>query len=132
MKREIKFRGKTVNEGEWIESMTIAKGTIKSKRYDVFMEIDPVRNKWKGIISDTLGQFTGVYDKAGKEIYEDDILTQGERGYKVVFKNGSFWLINHYGTASYQVCKSDIEEYGFEVIGNIHDNPELINYGIEN
>lgn len=46
--RIIKFRGKRINGGEWVESMTISNGTIKRKMYDVFFEVQP--DKWVGVI----------------------------------------------------------------------------------
>ena len=75
MKREILFKGKSVNTGEWVESMTIAKGTIKRKRDDVFMEIG--ENKWIGIVPSSLSQFINQKDKNGKKIFEGDYDADG-------------------------------------------------------
>ena len=62
--REILFRGKSINSGEWVEGMTISNGTIKRKMNSLFIEIG--ENKWVGIIPESLGQFTGFKDKNGK------------------------------------------------------------------
>jgi len=75
MKREILFKGKSVNTGEWVEGMTIAKGTIKRKKDDVFMEI--YENKWIGIEPKTLSQFINQKDKNGKKIFEGDYDADG-------------------------------------------------------
>ncbi len=65
MKREILFKGKSINTGEWFESMTIANGTIKRKKDDVFMEIGD--NKWVGIDPKSLSQFINQKDKNSKK-----------------------------------------------------------------
>lgn len=126
MGREILFRGKTINSGKWIESMTISKGAIHRKINNLFLEIG--ENRWEGIIPGTLGQFTGLLDKNGAKIFEGDIVSGGmimcNQGYSIkndkstvsfidgMFKCGSLSLITFA-----RKC---------EVVGNIHDNPELL------
>lgn len=132
MNRKIKFRGKRVNGGEWVESMTISMGTIKRKMYKVFFEVQP--DKWVGVISDTVGQFTGKTDKNGKEIYEYDILKHGRDGrlYVVKFFDGMFYASveecnkNIYGGFPLHVLTDEEDEYKCEVVGNIFDNKQLL------
>ena len=98
MKREILFKGKSVNTGEWFESMTIANGTIKRKRDDVFMEIG--ENKWIGIHPNSLSQFTGL--KIGNtKLFEGDIFNYTKhKGYlcddfqgEIKFEDGCFGFV---------------------------------------
>lgn len=119
MEREILFRGKAVNSGQWIESMTISKGTIERKRHNLFMEVS--EKKWKGIIPETLGQFSGLYDKIKSRIFENDILKSGSHYLICKFHNGSFCFYTLKGN---MVSPVDTSEY--EVVGNTYDNPELL------
>ena len=147
MEREIKFRGKTINGNEWIYGPTISQGTIKRKANKWFMEV--AENKWKGLQPNTLGQFTGLYDKNGKEIYEGDILRGNEYPFncdgvdnyfaEIVWVDNvcGFYRLTHKNPNSTvrgishgnweQLDEDDIKS--FEVIGNIHDNPELLKDG---
>lgn len=164
MSREIKFRGKRVNGGEWVYGMTISNGTIKRKANDVFFEV--AENKWVGVHPETLGQYTGLKDRNRKEIYEGDIMLVREyenilirefnddtsrfdmftideikgdmrNSYTspVIWEEGTFcistngdWL--HHNAMFLAVLFGDMKRsspiFDFEVIGNIHDNPELI------
>ncbi|MBF1450942.1 YopX family protein [Prevotella pallens] len=144
MNREIKFRGKRVNGGEWVYGMTISNGTIKRKINNIFFEV--AENKWVGVLPETLGQYTGLKDKDGKEIYEGDIL-KTPRGFigQVVFgraeeecrhKVFGRMVIDCYTTYGWIFvrgdgyrCAIDDELLEGEIIGNIHDNPELMKGG---
>lgn len=146
--REILFRGKTINSNEWVESMTIANGTIKRKRDDLFMEIS--EDKWVGVIPETVGLFIGVkgyegdYENRHKnevKLFEGDIveaMSEGSKGTFVIkFRNEAqptFMLFPAWhGGKMWSIAASDVGrakgDYYDDLkrIGNIHDNPELIN-----
>jgi uncharacterized phage protein (TIGR01671 family) len=127
--REYKFRGKRLDNGEWVygyyytQIITHA-GNRKSRDHfirteqNIRYEVDP----------DTVGQYTGLKDKNGKEICEDDLVavadyTNWEGLYKVAWdKDGSTYVIEDaYGDRE-KLC--EFEEY--LVKGNIHDNPEIL------
>ena len=139
MNREIKFRGKRVNGGEWVYGMTISNGTIKRKINNIFFEV--AENKWVGVLPETLGQYTGLKDKDGKEIFEEDIvrfsyITDGiepieiECLAKVVFEDGSFMIKCVKGHVHNSMQRAlfamDYFNIKVEVVGNITDNPELM------
>ena len=119
--RTIKFRGKRVDNGEWVY------GDLLRIHGVPFIYPDPAPNGWNDyeVIPDTVGQFTGLLDKNGKEIYEGYIVEFGNRiqgRSKVVFDNGCFMAeAKNYETAlTYRVSMHAM------VIGNIYDNPEML------
>lgn len=138
--RIIKFRGKCVPDskyaGEWVEG-----------GYTPLDEESTSKNKGEGlivvflggncscsyhVITETVGQFTGLLDKDGKEIYEGDILALQETDNKVTHCPVSmnckgYWSID-FGI-NYGVCLGLVDKKRVEVIGNIHDNPELLKGG---
>ena len=137
--REIKFRGKRVNGGEWVKSMTISYGTIKRKMSKIFFEINP--GKWVGIIPNTIGQFTGLKDKSGKEIYEGDIISVNGKYPKLIRyidEWASYCLANltdldcDLKTRYWQQvspCWWTDYKREIKVIGNVYDNLELVKGG---
>lgn len=138
MTREIKFRAKIVMD---IESLAMKKGHWVEGHYYEDLQDGEWCSWIKGcddiihykVDKDTLGQFTGLLDKNGKEIYEGDIIrtkrygvvhgqsnTQGADLFRVVYKNAQFYIDNKLRHFYLQDSKCN------EVIGNIHENPELL------
>lgn len=127
--REIKFRGKTryaIGEQIWVYGNLCHDGL---KKGGWCIETEPGR--MIGIDPKTVGEFTGLYDKNGREIYEGDILHIVRYGGELqtigdVFEEkGAFRVHNGYAVADTDILgqfKPDI----LEVIGNIHENPELL------
>jgi uncharacterized phage protein (TIGR01671 family) len=153
--RTVKFRGKRIDNKEWVygylyelplpsgEACMIltqdnnhVDNSLEPKYHlaftlwvDLFL-VDPA----------TVGQFTGLTDKNGKEIYEDDIISSKKHPQikHLIFyneKQGKF-MAGLYGNTNiydFGVCGVDIPAWMAEkeVIGNIHDNPGLIEKGGE-
>ena len=131
MKRLVKFRGKELIHNKWIYG-----GLAEDK--DENAVILPKSNWQEGgcVDKDTIGQFTGLIDKNGREIYEGDILLYSTERFTskpiaVVFYNGAFGyfytgdFVSFVGNTNFKFCINGSDE-SFEIIGNIHDNPELI------
>lgn len=79
-------------------------------------------------IKGTESQYTGLKDKNGKEIYEGDIVSAidfEKTNYKIKFEDGCFIFTN--GLRGHQLDYSTIQNLQAEVIGNIYENPELLN-----
>lgn len=135
MKRELKFRGISTKTGRFIYGdlinnpefeTTVAIGLFDNQpgngidtppyhSYDLFE-----------VKSDTIGQFTGLNDKNGKEIYECDILKDKYSDlYIVHFKNGAFVYksITEKLDLFYNLSNSNIE---CEIVGNIYENSDLL------
>ena len=145
--REILFRGKRLDNGEWVEGWYQPETTIK--HWNGSQETVGVTIAYKveeGFLEDTLvdpptvGQYTGLTDKNGKRIFEGDIVAQNWYDYdeprddsfgKVVFceYDCSFSVmdVNKDGFMPLGRCGS--YHWEVEVIGNIHDNPELLKGG---
>lgn len=125
-KREILFRGKQAANEKWVIGYLSSKHTIT-------IQTSCGHTDEIVICTDTVGQFTGLTDKNGKKIFEGDIIkipddydefciNAGEV-YEVYFAFGGFRLKPKYSKAKGFWLEDDKT---VEIIGNIHDNPELL------
>lgn len=133
--REILFRGKSLDSGEWIEG-----------NYSIMLSgrvaIQPIgRIVTYEVLPTTVGQFTGLLDKNGKKIFEGDIIKFiNGRLLDVRFNRETLqWELTDVGVPDWEVNHlhntlplSELEvetcygEMTSEIVGNIHDNPELL------
>lgn len=115
--REIKFRGKRFDTGVWVYGYLADENYINDiNTFDLSsIEVD----------SDTVGQYTGLNDANGKEIYEGDIVrtsvAKNDIGLVEWNCERVAFVVHMKGSAQcYRLDKRD------QIIGNIHDNPELM------
>lgn len=129
--REIAFRGKRIGTGEWIEGYLVVSGysfyiapwisRCTSDRdgnlLGNFIEVDP----------DTVGQYTGMADKNGKKIFEGDLLRVGSSTIPLLVEFANFsWECTRKDRWEFFCHRLEEESGKYEVVGNIHDNPELL------
>ena len=154
--REVLFRGKQTDNGEWIEGayspFHLNFGEREEKPHIIIISDDEdIDGLWCEVIPETVGQYTGLTDKNGKRIFEGDILDVSSDvayggvavhrlGYFVVeFHNGCFmksalddpqlsFFDNAKRKGLYHFISTDIHK----IVGNIHDNPEILKGGGNN
>lgn len=124
--REILFRGKRIMNDEWIEGY-FSKYSYERGQGDFICDADFDYT----VYPESIGQFTGLTDKNGKRIFEGDIVTGlflFERSIKAVvtFQDGAFGLEWYRGGIKTFNAFTSVCNVEYEVIGNIHDRPELL------
>ena len=142
--REILFRGKQIDYGKWVEGgfhvwetrqpCVVGDDKLKADEIKYMITVNsfadwnmPRSMQAREVIPETVGQYTGLKDKNSKRIFEGDIIVYSdEYRYRVFWNNDetAFWVdgINNIDLDRL----GNLFESSCEVIGNIHDNPELL------
>ena len=128
---EVLFRGKEVADGKWIE------GFYSAEEYNPYSgEVEHIpriqiigKCVSLGVIPETVGQFTGLTDKNGRKIFEEDIVDYISSDVIGNPKTGTIIVedMTDYDTMIYLNHSDELQ-----IIGNIHDNPELLKGGGNN
>ena len=129
--REIKFRGKRLDNGEWVFGGIAYLDYHDGENYIEGAWITNTHNKSYEVDPDTVGQYTGLKDKNGVEIYEWDIIRHHDDILSEVFYNTAHcaYLLRDINGHRNKCVIDRLGAYSslwIEVIGNIHDNPELL------
>ena len=129
MSRENLYRGKRVDKGEWTEGYLFKQWNRTFLLWGMTGDIPNMTE----VISETVGQYTGLTDKNGKKIFEGDIVeftdkyTRKKGRAEIVFEAFKWKYSGCYygGNPIVWLCIDD-GSIEFEIIGNIHDNHELL------
>lgn len=135
--REILFRGKRIDNDEWIygsfcmDALEQKNGLCGVDGFIRLYDFDKGKMQSYEVDRDTVGQFTGLLDKNGKKIFEGDIvlglfLFDMSINAVVKFRDGAFGLEWHRGEIIEFNAFTSLCNITYEVIGNIYDNPELL------
>lgn len=129
MKREILFRGKRIDNGKWIY------GLLHKNVYGAYeiQDTDSLNTSYP-VEEESIGQWTGFFDKEKKKIFEGDIIyyVWDTFGHIILmeaaFKNGEFCFspVKQYPFIVYSLRIPAMKSNVFDVIGNVYDNVELI------
>lgn len=128
--REILFKAKRKDNGEWIEGYYV----YCRKRHYILQVLnkaigfDEREYEWVEVDPDTICQYTGLTDKNGKKIWENDILRIGENAKLMVswhhFK--ASWVLSKKGWMYNHFFGESVEPEDVEAVGNIFDNADLL------
>ena len=133
--RKIKFRGKRIDTGEWVYGSLIQ---WKDGTMTIITENKEDHSEFY-VNPDTVGQYTGLKDRNGTDVWEGDIvktplldpifgdvLSDAFDNVAISFHNGSFVVAYYNGR--HKIYLQDLYDK-IEVIGNIYDNPDLLEDG---
>jgi len=128
--RTIKFRAQDIASNKWLY------GDIRHHKNDVCI-FEQGGNKGEQVKPETIGQYTGLVDRNGLEIFEGDIIRHDGSTFIGVIEwhpNGYFFINDSWGKkyprlSSYKSLGDMLDYSSFVVIGNIHDDPALIKKG---
>lgn len=135
--RELIFRGKTVDNGVWVEGFYVRlyddKGNESHRIYTGYAETNcgDYYPDWFEVDPNTVGQYTGLKDKNGKRIFEGDICRNIKTGEIVSVKwhgtmAGFVWVVHQGKGHNFDFGELFRAYDKYKIIGNIHDNPELL------
>lgn len=124
-KSEVLFRGKRVDNGEWVYG-NYANTDCYTECNDYIFQNKPLEH---GVVPETVGQYTGLDDRNGRKIFEGDIIKAYHNGEVlnisyVYFDNGEYQceLISGCFIDLFENLSGQHEECSLEIIGNVHDN----------
>ena len=132
MNREILFKAKRKDNGEWVKGGYFSEPYTEKKFIICWNSFGLGFNEFIEVEPDTLCQYTGLTDKNGNEIWENDILKAHlDESYpedityiKILWNEGRFCVHENYSTDIEALEKWDAEH--FQVCGNIFDNTDLL------
>ena len=153
--REILFKGKRKDNGEWVEGILFDNEVIVPQNQEILIFENRLGSNIRChlVFSETVGQYTGLTDKNGKKIFEGDIIRYADEcEYRIYLESLEYpeeyegidfcdlWTIDsvvygiEIGYPAFDLnnheweCNGlyNLKQYFFEVIGNIHDNSELL------